>query len=153
MILSHDVNNKTISEEIWELISNREAIEVNQDYVGDSGGPFLQSNETIYLFESPEDPTPLPIPRYQLLSKQLRNGRVAVLLMNSDDVAVELFLPFEAIPGTEYKATGKASSPMVYHVRDVWSHSDLGVFSQEWSTTVAPHDSAFVILDAASQVL
>ena len=37
LILSHDTNNDTISDEIWSIISNTEAIAVNQAWAGDSG--------------------------------------------------------------------------------------------------------------------
>jgi hypothetical protein len=37
LILSHDTNNDTISDEIWPIISNVEAIAVNQEWAGDSG--------------------------------------------------------------------------------------------------------------------
>ena len=37
LILSHDTNNDTITDEIWPIISNTEAIAINQAWAGDSG--------------------------------------------------------------------------------------------------------------------
>ncbi len=37
LILSHDTMNDTITDEIWPIISNTEAIAVNQAWAGDSG--------------------------------------------------------------------------------------------------------------------
>jgi hypothetical protein len=41
LILSHDTNNDTISDEIWPIISNTEAIAVNQAWAGESGNLLL----------------------------------------------------------------------------------------------------------------
>lgn len=37
LILSHDTNDDTVSDEIWSIISNTEAIGINQAWAGDSG--------------------------------------------------------------------------------------------------------------------
>ena len=37
LILSHDTTNATVTDEIWPIISNTEAIAVNQAWAGDSG--------------------------------------------------------------------------------------------------------------------
>lgn len=40
LTLSHDVNNDTLTDLIWPVISNKEAIAVNQEYYGFSGSSF-----------------------------------------------------------------------------------------------------------------
>ena len=49
LILSHDVNDDSIMDTIWDIISNREVLEINQAYFGDSGGTYNVANETIVL--------------------------------------------------------------------------------------------------------
>merc|ERR1712147_62399 len=44
LTLSHDVNNDTIMDEIWPVISNKEVIAVSQTYAGYSGGVFQESS-------------------------------------------------------------------------------------------------------------
>ena len=43
--------NTTISDEIWDVIANTEVLEVNQAYVGDSGGVY-DSSENKLLTDS-----------------------------------------------------------------------------------------------------
>merc|ERR1712159_935255 len=49
LILSHDVNNDTITDQIWSIISNKEAIDISQTYAGFSGGPFKTSSRKIFV--------------------------------------------------------------------------------------------------------
>ena len=49
LILSHDLTNETIADEIWPLIANPEIIRVNQAWTGIAGGIFKESNETVAL--------------------------------------------------------------------------------------------------------
>merc|ERR1719408_598447 len=44
LTLSHDVNNDTIMDQIWDVISNKEVIEVSQASAGHSGSPFKSSS-------------------------------------------------------------------------------------------------------------
>ena len=153
LILSHDVNNATLSAELWPLIANREVLAVNQAYYGDSGGVFYASNQTVqlddiegwqaYPGESNHPPTAqVHVPTFQFLSKrQSYNGtKVAVLLLNSLKETAQLTLLLERIPGIT----------CLYgcRIRDLWRHETLGVFGQSWSVTVGPHDAAFITLEA-----
>ena len=49
LILSHDVNNASLVASIWPIISNTEAIAVNQAWAGFSGSVFSQANEVVDL--------------------------------------------------------------------------------------------------------
>merc|ERR1719235_2648520 len=49
LTLSHDVNNDTIMDQVWPIVSNKEAIAVSQTYAGFSGGPFKSSEKTVVL--------------------------------------------------------------------------------------------------------
>ena len=47
LTLSHDVNNDTITDFIWPIISNTEAIAVNQNYFGFSGSSFASTSNAL----------------------------------------------------------------------------------------------------------
>lgn len=157
LILSHDVNNDTLTAEIWPLIANREALAINQAYFGnDSGGPFLASEEMLDLGEIegwqafpgvPNAPSKhmVSAPAFQYLAKPLSGTKVAVLLMNSARKSATLVLNFDQVPGI--------TCPDGCRVRDVWQHQNLGIFHEKWSVSVGSHDAAFVILErpAAAQ--
>ena len=49
LILSHDVNNASLVASIWPIISNTEAIAVNQAWAGFSGSVFSQGAELVDL--------------------------------------------------------------------------------------------------------
>jgi len=49
LILSHDVNNATVTAAIWPIISNTEAIAVNQAWAGYSGSVFKAATSTVAL--------------------------------------------------------------------------------------------------------
>ena len=103
LTLSHDVWNTTISDEIWDVIANTEVLEVNQAYVGDSGGVYDSSEKQVTLtdsvIEADDSMDKVTTPASQFLYKPIGNGRVAILLMNSDSSTQTLTTDFKSIPG------------------------------------------------------
>ena len=49
LTLSHDLNNDTLTDLIWPIIANKEAIAVNQAWAGNSGAVFVDANTTVAL--------------------------------------------------------------------------------------------------------
>lgn len=153
LVLGHDVNNDTVTDQIWDVISNREAIAINQAYDGDSGGVYAQSNDLVKLSTFPistsieaEDYI-FEAPAYQYLTKPLGGGDVAVLLMNNADKGATLVANFQDIPGLICQ-----SQDCHCLVRDVWSHKTIGVLYGSYSVHVDSHDSAFLLLEAHSEM-
>lgn len=159
LFLGHDVNDVEVTEFIWNIVTNREALEVNQAYAGDSGGVFETSPSSVEIEYEHFDPsfgrhfmTPSStgrklgsvetgtavFPSYQYLSKPLGNGRVAVLLLNSSTEATTLTVVFSSIPGV-------SCNPC--KVRNVWEHQDEGEFVHSWSTIVESRDAAFIVVE------
>jgi len=123
LILSHDTNNDTIMDEIWPIISNVEAIAVNQAWAGESGNLFASSS------------TPL----WQQIYKPVNSTATAVLLMNQDSSTNSITVTFSQIPSLP--------SATSYNVRDINAHQDLGSFTTSFtSTNLASHDSAFLLI-------
>lgn len=97
LILSHDLTNKTVMDRVWPLISNKDALKVNQAWDGFSGSVFLQANATVALKDVIQEEAPVPV--WQMFYKPIGAGQIAVFLMNHDSVSATLNLPFSAVPG------------------------------------------------------
>eukprot|EP00602_Paraphysomonas_sp_CaronLab_P000574 CAMPEP_0185023338 /NCGR_PEP_ID=MMETSP1103-20130426/6019_1 /TAXON_ID=36769 /ORGANISM="Paraphysomonas bandaiensis, Strain Caron Lab Isolate" /LENGTH=434 /DNA_ID=CAMNT_0027555893 /DNA_START=39 /DNA_END=1343 /DNA_ORIENTATION=+ len=151
LILSHDTTNDTVSDEIWPIISNTEAIAVNQAWDGDSGYLFLSSSESVKILSSPtpalrsSGTRPLreeEVGSWQQWSKRLSDTSAAVLLMNNAAYPQSITLIFNEIP------TFMQSTSTSYSLRDIWAHSDLGEFKSSYTVTLNSHDSSFLIINS-----
>ena len=92
------------------VLINREVIAVDQDPKGIQGRRISQMG---------------PV---QIWAKPLSRGRTAVGLINSGESPFPLTINFTDIG---------YSRPV--HVRDLWEHKDLGVFENNYTTTVPKH--------------
>jgi hypothetical protein len=102
LILSHDVNDDEVTDRIWDIISNRDVLAVNQAYVkNDPGGVYFESNETVHIQVGGKNGWDIPL--YQYHSKPLGGAKdqTAVLLLNSDNTTRQLTAHFADIPGLE----------------------------------------------------
>jgi len=156
LTLSHDVNNDQIMDAIWPVISNKEALAVNQAYFGFSGGVFKNSDNQVQLdtvnwaaydsksmtMEDLAANGPLVVPDAQYLYKPMNSDHTeaAVLLMNHADATASLAMKFSEVPGLKCTSC---------KVRDIWNHKDLGTFSNTFSQSVESHDAAFLMITPA----
>jgi alpha-galactosidase len=99
------------------LLSNDEAIDVNQDPLGRQGAPAWRSGAL------------------EVWAKDLEEGAKAVALFNRGAEAAQVTARWAdlALAGRE-------------RVRDLWRHRDLGVFEREFSARVAPHGAVMLKL-------
>ena len=145
LTLSHDVNNDTVTDLIWDIISNTEVLAVNQAYAGDSGGVYDTSMDRVELtdayIEANDDEARVQTPSHQYLAKNIGGGKVAVLLMNSGNGTATLTADFSKVPNSPC-----TDATHFCHVRDIWNHKDLGTFQGTWSGPVDSHDAAFLVL-------
>jgi hypothetical protein len=157
LILSHDTNNDTITDEIWPIISNTEAIAINQAWAGDSGTIFASSRRVIAInppaaVDHPNFPAPLEADEqvathaasWQQWSKKLGDKQAALLVMNNDGETQTVTVKFSDMP------TFKDASFSTFSLRDVWAHKDLGEAKDGWTVTLESHDSAFLVVDAVA---
>ena len=142
---------------VWPIISNKEAIAVNQAWAGHSGSAFYRSASTVTLGEVNYAAVqkgmgvaevaalgPALAPRHEYYYKPLEAGgkRTAVLLMNNGDEAADLRLAFKDIPGVRCTRC---------HVRDIWARRDLGDFDNSYlAKGVAPHAAPFLVITPSS---
>jgi hypothetical protein len=139
LILSLDLNNQTAMDFAWPIISNREAIAVNQLWAGESGNVFAQANTTVDLATYTKG-----VPAWQFLSKAQGQGRAAVLLVNHGNTSRDLSFEFAAVPSLSCAHAGSCT------VRDIWAEKDLGRFKGSFTASgLPPHGSAFLVVGAA----
>lgn len=123
LILGLNLSDKSTVDAFWPIISNAEAIAVNQEYAGFSGSRFFESPELTFF-----SPCGWWLPNCTFAStmhwyKPLPNGDTAVLLMNNADTPSLLTLEWDSVPGLlNPQGTSVA-------VRDIWNHVNLGVMA------------------------
>ena len=154
LILSHDTTNNTISDEIWDIISNKEAIAVNQAWAGESGTLFAESSDHIVItdlhFNKKIQPSfvnnlgkvhYVVVGTWQQWSKKINDKQTAVFVINNGREQDTIKIVFADVP-----SLNKKDANTEYHVRDVWSHADIGEYTTSMSVTLDSHDSAFFVL-------
>ncbi len=124
-----------MTDPIWPIISNTEALAVNQAWSGFSGSVFLQANATI-TYDERYGATPV----WSYWYKPVNSTATAVLMINGDTATDSYTLNFNTIPGVTCTTC---------KLRDIWNHADLGSFSGSWTTSIDSHDSAFLIISSA----
>jgi hypothetical protein len=148
LTLSHNVNDPVMSEKVWPIISNTEALAVSEAYFGHSGTQFKETEETVVLTDAaidadPDDElVPVSVSAGQYFYKPMSTdgSKTAVLAMNAGAATASMEIDFSDVPGV--KGTK-------FTVRDINAHKDLGSFTGKWTGEVESHDVAFLLLTAA----
>lgn len=115
LFLGNDPRNMTAEEKA--IITNREAIAVNQDPTGQ--GRRIKTEGTTEIW-----------------AKQLKDESYAVLLLNRDAAQSKAI----KLNWSDLGLTGKKK------VRDVYAGKELGIYSGSFSIEVAPHAALFLIV-------
>ena len=135
LTLSHDMTNDTITDLIWPIITNTEALAVSAAYNGMSGTTFKSSSNMLPNTYKGG----VAAPTWQFFWKSITDTSAAVLLMNHDSNSANFVLNFADIPGF--------SASTAYKVRDINAHQDLGSFTGSYSANnVDSHDSVFLMI-------
>ena len=123
-------------DKVWPVISNKEALAVNQAWAGFSGSVFQEATEKVH-FKGGEGA--LAVGAWQYWNKPVGGGKIAVLLMNHASTSATLTLTFNTVPGIPAGTTNVA-------VRDIWAQQDVGVKANSYTVTLNSHDAAFLML-------
>ncbi len=150
LTLGYDLTDDNVTERVWPIIANQEAIAINQAWAGHPGKMLrnLTSGQ-------PSFPTASGCGGYscdtQLWVKPLskQNGSVAsvavLLLSNSDPDPQE-----QKIKNTSYTIELEwlgMKGAKGAHVRDVWAHKDLGMSASSFTTdSFGGHDSRLYVI-------
>jgi hypothetical protein len=119
LLLNHDIWDTPAG--IVEIIGNGEAIRINQDELGEMATRIDGSmvHGTSPATQIPRLPHAAGLYTYgEQLAKRLENGDWAVLLLNRRNTTTQITLNFLDLADTSFRC---------FSVRDIWSHSDLGV--------------------------
>ena len=146
LTLSLNFSNTEVVDAVWPIITNTEAIAINQAWAGDMGGLVFESAATVVLQHCAwiwaGDPN-CTLPVEQQIYKPLPGGAAAVLVMNhGESTLASNGVKLASVPGL-------ACSPGPCRVRDVNAHADL---SPATGTLVVPpldsHDVFYVVLSS-----
>eukprot|EP01060_Flectonema_neradi_P038223 TRINITY_DN796_c1_g1_i1.p1 TRINITY_DN796_c1_g1~~TRINITY_DN796_c1_g1_i1.p1 ORF type:complete len:408 (+),score=110.35 TRINITY_DN796_c1_g1_i1:65-1288(+) len=118
LILGHNVNNDTTVDRIWPIISNKEAIAVNQAWEGHPGRKVKENGN------------------WQIWAKDMPNKAQAVFLLSNDDGEITVDINF-----SDLGLSGTVS------VRDIWERKDSPDATDKITIKNLPsHDSMFLLL-------
>ena len=120
LILGNDIPDE--SSATFGVISNREAISVNQDPLG------IQARRVAVTEE------------LEVWAGPLSGGRFAAALFNRSPQPDNITLNWNALNATESAK---------FSVHDIWASRDMGVFSQSYSAEVPSKATAYLILTPA----
>ncbi|MCD6304380.1 MAG: glycoside hydrolase family 27 protein, partial [Planctomycetes bacterium] len=132
LLAGNDLRN--MDDTIRDILTNREAIMVNQDPRGIPGRLVARDMKTNSWQVWAKPLIPGPWERWEPYDRQ---QRVAVVLFNRSDTKTQRITAKWTAIGLDYK-------PAV--VRDVWQHKDLGVFENSFSASVKPCDVVMVTI-------
>ena len=120
LFISFDVTDDAIVDQVWYIISNREAISINQEWAGHPGRLVLTDGQG------------------QIWTKPLKDGSHAVLFLNSGEEPIKL--------STSLTQLGIKEGD--YTIRDIWLHQTLDrtVSNALSSPDMGKHDCWFVKL-------
>jgi alpha-galactosidase len=131
LILGYDVNNEQLTDKIWDIITNREAIAINQAWAGHPG-------QLVRTHSAWNGATQL-----QLWTKPLGGGKIAAFVINND--GKEHAMVIDLVKDLE--VTGSVN------VRCVWRKKDLGKFSDKFQTdSIGSHDSRLFVFSQSADV-
>jgi len=150
LVLGFDLTDGRVMDEVWEIISNKEAIQVNEAWNGDPGMLVSKSKKTVHMTNcSWFNDLGCDHPRWMVWAKSLDPDKVAALLMNNADEALDVSVDFMLDLGL--KGCGETSAGC--HVRDIHRHHDVGVFKSRYTAKkLAPHDSSFIVVTTGISV-
>ncbi len=106
---------KPISDEDLEIMTNEEMIALNQDRMG-------QQAEFIGEYDG-----------VQVYAKDLENGDVAIAVLNLNGTSRNFTVDFSTIPALD--------ADYAYMMRDLWEKTNVGEFKDEYSLSVASHET------------
>jgi hypothetical protein len=146
LVLSIDLTNATTVDYVWPIISNWEAIAVNQVWAGSAGGVLSQASTTI-TWPTCGAYKNCTVSTWQILYKPLPADGAALLLLNHDDspLAADVTVQWSTVPGLV--CTGPTCM-----VRDINTHTSLGSANASYTFkqgSVQGRDNVFLTVGSA----
>ena len=122
------------SEATIEILTNTEAIAINQDVLGIQGFKHAKTDSV------------------EVWYKPLTNGNWAVCFLNRDSMAKEIdYRWMETVVVDDFAKRETNFSKTVYNLRDVWAHKDLGNTEKPLKSTLPGHDVFMLYLSTVNK--
>jgi alpha-galactosidase len=115
LMMGNDIRDMT--PEVHAILTNAEAIAVNQDPLGRQGRKVRDDGD------------------FEVWSKELADGSRAVLLFNRSDGEADIAFTWPEVGLPDY---------LSLKVRDLWAHEDRGSFEGSYSARVPSHSVALL---------
>ncbi len=121
LIAGNDIRNMT--KETQEILTNKEAIAIDQDPLGVQCFRMLHQGD------------------FEVFAKPLDNNEVAICFLNRGEKPIEFEFKwkdnsiYDGVSGKNYNFNAN-----VYKIRDCWLRKDLGTTALPFKNTVQPHD-------------
>jgi alpha-galactosidase len=142
LTLSLDLRNATVVDAAWPIITNVEAIAINQAWGGAPGGVLAESADNVTL---PHCDWPwagdrnCTMPALQTWWKPLPGSTASVLVMNHGDAPRNVSVDLASVPGLAC-----AAAPGGCTVKDVWTGATANYTGTVPLVGLASHDAAFL---------
>lgn len=146
LLIGTDVTN--ITRDALAVLTNRDAIAVNQDDLGRQAAVVWRSAATLPLSAAAAStPSYPPVPLQSVWAGPLARGGFTALLLNVAEVATPITLRWAMLAAAAEKASTVAPATEL-EMYDVWSKESLGVLTraQAWKDTVGAHGVVFMTL-------
>ncbi len=124
LMAGNDIRN--MDESTRTILTNKDAIAVDQDPLGQQARRFMDMGE------------------HEIWAKPLANGEVAICFLNRDDSPWNL--DYDWKKNIMYFATDISIREKVYKVYDLWKHSNIGLTNRNLQTIVPSHGVLMVRL-------
>lgn len=142
LILGNDVRN--MSADDFAIVSNRDAIRVNQAWAGFAGDMLNYSQHPPV---NPSKSNVTQVPALSVWWKPLPNRSAAAVLFNRAGSAATISFRFEELQWQGARALASAKNCIV---RDVWAGADVGIFSGGFSAAVNGSSVFFAIVSGCT---
>ena len=88
-----------------------------------------------------------PVPLQSVWAGPLVDGAYAVLFFNADETSATIKLTSSMLKqAATWASDGRMADTDSLRIRDLWSHTDLGMFDGEFNAEVESHDVLFMSL-------
>jgi len=148
LVLAMDLRDSVTLDSVWPIITNREAIAINQQWFGDSGRLHSQSSNLVVVSNCGSG-SPCNQAQWMVWSKVLppadgqTGSRVALFLLNNDNKTINVSASLAGVHGLGPCGASGCS------IRSVWEHVDLPP-SADVGAELAPHDSSLLVVASSS---
>jgi len=143
LILSFDLTDLKVREQMWPFITNYPVIETNQAWYGDIGHLVVQSTKRIVYHNVTWGNNDEFFPSWQVFAKAIDAHAVSIFILNSDSVPNDISFDWSIFPELAMCADG----PNGCLVQSLWDNKRIGRVPKSYTAkNLASQDSQFLLV-------